>query len=866
MSRHALPSDLHRHRFAVLVALVLSLVPAVSQAQNRFQRGDANADGLTNISDPVFTIGYLFLGETPPVCDDAPDSNDDGEQNITDVIYTLNFLFLGGPSPLAPYPDCGEDLTADGLGCNEFGPCGEATPVLRRPSRSSTIAITDNDRWVISANQDSGSVSVVFTPTDSLFGEIPVGREPSSVVILPDNRTAFVALRADRAVVRVSDFVTDSPTVSAPIPVGSEPSGLALSPSGRRLFVAELAEGRVSVIDTATLEVVDAIEAPRHPRSLAVTNDGDSDDDDELLIVPEFFGEAGPGAEATDTSRRGRVRVYRLSDLSPAPAIIFDPIDSGFAPSGSDGPTVPTSPNQLASVATVGGRIFVTSVSASPAPPVSFNTNVQPVVYVADLATSTPDLSAGGTTNLAVKVRDAIPVGETRHFLADLIDIAFSDAGDEGYVVSRGADALQRVVFREDGVTIGGATRAQIDLLRSGDGSLCQAPTGIALNSNATRAYVNCWVSATVRVVDLTAESLAPAIAATAGPSNDLERAVQRGKRFFFTGRARWSRESWSSCGSCHPDGLTDNITWSFPAGPRQTVSMDGTYTKGPEPVQRVLNWTAIFDELHDFERNTRGVSGGKGAVTVAGEGSDCGDVANEVQLALEGGLAKPVKEVQDETPSCTTDWDDIDEFTRTIRPPRGLVALDPLAVAAGLDLFTSTTGSGGGCVKCHGGDGWTISRLFFTPSSATNAQLIADGAIRPQPADLDNTGAAIAPPQVACVLRDVDSFGVPGDDAATDALELKDNATRAQGRGGFNVPSLFGVSLGAPYLHHGQAASLEDLFTDPLWEGHLRAGNPAFLSGPGAATERVQLLQFLLSIDAETAPLAVPEGEDICP
>ena len=63
--------------------------------------------------------------------------------------------------------------------------------------------------------------------------------------------------------------------------------------------------------------------------------------------------------------------------------------------------------------------------------------------------------------------------------------------------------------------------------------------------------------------------------------------------------------EGWSSCGSCHPDGLTDNITWIFGSGrarPRRWTARSRTAPAAQK--QRMLNWTAINDELHDFEPN----------------------------------------------------------------------------------------------------------------------------------------------------------------------------------------------------------------------------------------------------------------------
>jgi len=86
---------------------------------NDFIRGDSNDDGVLNVSDAVFTLSFLFIGDEQPECLAANDTNDDGAVNITDVIRTLNFLFLGGMNaPPAPFPDPGADPTRD-LGCRE---------------------------------------------------------------------------------------------------------------------------------------------------------------------------------------------------------------------------------------------------------------------------------------------------------------------------------------------------------------------------------------------------------------------------------------------------------------------------------------------------------------------------------------------------------------------------------------------------------------------------------------------------------------------------------------------------------------------------------------------------------------------------
>jgi hypothetical protein len=86
-------------------------------ASRSFVRGDSNRDEELNLTDAIFTLGYLFLGEVGPPCPDAADADDNGTLNITDPIFVLQYLFLGGQAPAAPFPGTGLDVTEDSLGC-----------------------------------------------------------------------------------------------------------------------------------------------------------------------------------------------------------------------------------------------------------------------------------------------------------------------------------------------------------------------------------------------------------------------------------------------------------------------------------------------------------------------------------------------------------------------------------------------------------------------------------------------------------------------------------------------------------------------------------------------------------------------------
>ena len=83
---------------------------------NRFIRCDPNNDGRVDISDPIWTVNELFLGDRKTTCPIAADCNGSGAVDISDPIYGLSFLFIGGPAPPAPFPECGV-APEDGLLC-----------------------------------------------------------------------------------------------------------------------------------------------------------------------------------------------------------------------------------------------------------------------------------------------------------------------------------------------------------------------------------------------------------------------------------------------------------------------------------------------------------------------------------------------------------------------------------------------------------------------------------------------------------------------------------------------------------------------------------------------------------------------------
>ena len=58
--------------------------------------GDANSDGLVNVTDIVATVNYIMNKSSTDFNEKAADVNSDGEVNVTDIVATVNIIMKGG--------------------------------------------------------------------------------------------------------------------------------------------------------------------------------------------------------------------------------------------------------------------------------------------------------------------------------------------------------------------------------------------------------------------------------------------------------------------------------------------------------------------------------------------------------------------------------------------------------------------------------------------------------------------------------------------------------------------------------------------------------------------------------------------------
>jgi YVTN family beta-propeller protein len=768
-----------------------------------------------------------------------------------------------------------------------------------------SVATLPQKPWAYVANTVSGTVSVIEFASYTTIATIPVGAEPWAVASSPNGRFVYVAVANENAI-RVID--TDTNTVTATVPVGRSPRALAVTNDGDPDDLDELvyvpsffARPRAGFTPPSSADLGGSAGAaaafPAGSRNRPIVSEGIFDDSREAVVsvvsadtntvVDEVV--LGPLADTGFKFPRG---AFVTSTPGDAPRTIF----ADGATDGTVAQETGAFPNLLQSIVLFDGRGFVPNSAASPEPPLRFNLNVQSLMSVFDVATDeertdqTFNLNRGINFDLPAGLLDAqIRDNTDRLFPSMPVDVACSEATRKCWVVSQGSDFIVRMDF--DAVTgkptINAPTAAgpfpespvvRISTIDPQNAtSSGRNPRGIALNADGTRGYVYCPTTRDVVVADLVGDAVLQRVRSAELPSDPLGQSILRGKIDFFTARPFWSDRGWGGCWSCHPDGRTDNVTWSFEAGPRQTIPLDGTYSNFEHlGDQRLLNWTPVRDETPDFELNTRGVFGGRGFIVTQTDLNGDGIVPDSDPNVHNYGPASSDRAQQQ---TDITNW--IAFGVRSpIAPP-----VTSGNVERGRAIFGSAAPDGANCVACHSGAKWTTSRVTFDPSDVNPVPGTDTGIVNVPDVDavfLNGFNSAaglgraceVPPPPGAVerlrIMRKVGTFKPVeptelrhGALSAVNGTEPALTVAAAFGADGFNAPSLLGVFDTAPYFRTGQAQTLEEAFgvgTNPdfLPEAiaHWQAGTggtPNVIDDdPSAVTD---LIAFLRTIDDTTPP-----------
>ncbi len=824
----------------------------------------------------------------------------------------------------------------------------EAVVAFDRAPASSPITMDYNKNlvWVVNPDDDKVTVLGNLDGTPSVLKQINVGDEPQSIAVdtdgSPDSYHVYVANAAGNSVSIITvnsssaSSVQTDPAIKT-IVTGSEPWNVVVSPDGKRAFVANSGQDTITVIRTDTQTVIGAIDVKNslcngstaaeralhfQPRGLAVTLDNSK------LYVTRFLSFTG-GASPKQGTDDGHVGVVcqitidtnstNISSYLPAKRIELGAQITGFKFPNNANDTRAW-PNQMQSIVIRGDQAYLPNIAASPSGPLRFNVDTQSYVNVLDGVTGANPSDASATKFVNMHLAARLPeTGKKKLFFANpwAIDFTNNSGAGAAYAVSSGSDILVKLNVDASGAlsfTGGVSTTTYIDLNNPSDPATQGAkagknPLGIVIR-NGSKAFVMNYISRNVSVVDLTANAVVQVIQTSALPfQGTQDEQLHVGKELFFSSRGHFDRpanttvstedrlssEGWQNCASCHFAGLTDGVVWTFVTGPRKSVPMNATWSPHNADDQRMLNYSAIFEEVQDFEINARNVSG-PGNLTAQGKpaepcaflpapaapntvGTGIQDSNHGLIIGDDGDInkapcvvnafAKPNggrKQLTVTLPGSSTAWpalDSIKEWVRfSIRTPNGLLTTDELTAGGGVATggLSQNDVNGGrrlffqaGCQKCHGGTKWTTSNKdFVPPPTATDIST-------------EVVTTTVADQYINRFLVDIKSFNlgvsgannaIPGQ-AEIGAIEKAANGLNALGRDdnndgkgtGYNIPALLGIWHVPPYYHNGACESLDCVLDNA---DHRKSGNSADPIGSDEA-KQAKVVAFLQALDQDT-------------
>lgn len=286
------------------------------------------------------------------------------------------------------------------------------------------------------------------------------------------------------------------------------------------------------------------------------------------------------------------------------------------------------------------------------------------------------------------------------------------------------------------------------------------APQGLLIDPVSQRIFSQDFMGRSVTVrnaAPLLSENRTslPLLVTTSTVANELLSAqVLQGKRIFYNAAdPRMSADSYISCATCHVDGGHDGRVWDFTGrgeGLRRTTDLRGRSGVGHGNV----HWSGNFDEIQDFEHDIRNAFGGDGFLPLT---SPQFAAQHPSPASGKTGLSPELDALAAYVSSLAP--------SHTPRSPfRNTDGTMTAAALRGRDVFTAQN-----CGSCHSGN--ALSNSVLTPVG--NPSLSNAGTL-----------SAISGSRLGLPLSGIDA------------------------------PTLHGLHATRTFLHHGQAETLNDVFT----------------------------------------------------
>lgn len=375
------------------------------------------------------------------------------------------------------------------------------------------LVLTPDEKWLVTANQTSNTLSLVNLAEGVVVAEISCGQKPVAVAITPNGKQ-ILATTLESGELLIYSIDGNKIARHSAISLGFEPHGVAVSPDGKLAYVALTAANKVAVIDLATKQVASQIDVGRWPRYLAVSPDG------KRLGV----GTSGDGGvSVVDTETRDMLFQSKFVGLNIGH--LFASADNKYVyfPWMTYGDR-PISPGNIQQGWVMGNRL--------------------------------------ARVRLDEKARrEAIALDPRGKAVADPFGVGITP--DQEFLVSTASGSHELVVFKLPEISFlddGPGDHMEPSLVRNNDRffriPLGGRPMGLKIAKDGRHVFVANYLSNSVQVVDLKERRIAQTISLGSAVEPSLAR---KGEAIFYD--AQRSVDQWYSCSSCHYEGHTNTIT-----------------------------------------------------------------------------------------------------------------------------------------------------------------------------------------------------------------------------------------------------------------------------------------------------------------
>jgi YVTN family beta-propeller protein len=392
-----------------------------------------------------------------------------------------------------------------------------AAPVATAGTSNSLLDVSPDGKFLLAANRDNDSVTVIDVAARKALREVPVGHHPEGVSWVGSGPLALVTLHGDDQVVFLD---TAAGKVLHRLKVENEPYGVVVTKDGKRAYVSHDYPGKVSEIDVETQRVLRTFKTGDWSRGIAIDNE------EKTLYVTDFYtanlhAVGIADGKVTDTwAGHATQNLCRHVVLHPQrPKAYLSHIVSRVTHVDGRGAIFP--------------EVTVCNLWAPKAPDEKRRRSIAMDTYNGVYVTASP------------------------------WETALTPDGTKIFTVYAGTDDVNVSTVIDDDYR---------DMERIGlPFKVGKNPRAVRVSPDGKELFIYTTLDFAVEIRNVSTLRKEATITTCAPPKSPE---WVRGKVLFQS--ATLSGAKWISCASCHPDGLTDGRTWHNPEGLRRVPPLLG--------------------------------------------------------------------------------------------------------------------------------------------------------------------------------------------------------------------------------------------------------------------------------------------------